>query len=261
MIASDLDGTLFDRDHRVSERTASALRAARSEGVVVVAATGRAPRSAVDRLAGLDIVDVLVCSNGAIIHDPVDDITTDRFVIDAGHVSEIFECLDAGLPGVSFCWELAEGSSWDDEFHHIASNHSDLDVYEPGPRPGPDESVSKLMVLHPELRREALIEEFRRHVEAPVSLGCSGVPFIEVTGEGVDKATALHVVARRYDIDVSQVVAFGDNNNDIAMLQWAGVGIAVANAAAEAAAVADAVIGHHDDDSVASWVEQLLARW
>lgn len=259
MIATDLDRTLLDRDHTVSDRTVAALRAARAAGIFVVAATGRAPLSAMDRLAHHDIVDMLVCSNGSLIHDPRTNRSTDRFPIDATSVAEVFARLDASLPGVSFCWEAEDHSAWDEGFHAIAIEHPDLWTFAPAPRPGPSLSITKLMVLHPTLERELLLATLREHLDVPVTLASSGVRFVEVTGEGISKAHALAVLADRFGVDASEVVAFGDNHNDIAMLQWAGSGVAVANALPEVHAVADTVIGDHHDDAVAAHVEALLS--
>jgi Cof subfamily protein (haloacid dehalogenase superfamily) len=258
MIATDLDRTLLNRDLTVSDRSVAALRAARDAGIVVVAATGRAPLSAMDRLARHDIVDMLVCSNGSLIHDPRTNRTIDRFPIDATAVAEVFACLDVALPGVSFCWEAEDHSAWDDGFHEIAIEHPDLWTFAPAPRPDPSISITKLMVLHPTLEREMLLAALREQLDVPVTLASSGVKFVEVTGEGISKAHALGVLAERFDVDPSDVVAFGDNHNDIAMLQWAGSGVAVANALPEVHAIADEVIGDHHDDAVAAHIETIL---
>lgn len=258
MIATDLDRTLLDRDHTVSQRSVEALRAARDAGIFVVAATGRAPLSAMDRLAHHDIVDMLVCSNGSLIHDPRTDRSTDRFTIDATSVADVFACLDAALPGVSFCWEAEDHSAWDEGFNAIAIEHPDLSSFAPAARPDPTLSITKLMVLHPTLERELLLAAIREHLDVPVTLAWSGVKFVEVTGEGISKAHALAVLAERFGVDAGDVVAFGDNHNDIAMLQWAGSGVAVANALPEVHAIADVVIGDHHDDAVAEHIESIL---
>ena len=75
---------------------------------------------------------------------------------------------------------------------------------------------------------------------------------------GVDKAATTAKVAASWGISAGEVVAFGDNANDLELLAWAGTGVAVENALPETKAVADCVIGHHADDAVASFVAGLL---
>jgi hydroxymethylpyrimidine pyrophosphatase-like HAD family hydrolase len=85
------------------------------------------------------------------------------------------------------------------------------------------------------------------------------VQFVEITGVDVSKATTLQHICTEWGIQASEVVAFGDNNNDIDMLRWAGHGVAVANATDAVRLNADEVIGHHDHDSVAEAIERVVA--
>ena len=89
-------------------------------------------------------------------------------------------------------------------------------------------------------------------------LGNSGVGVVEVTGHGVDKSTGLSHLCDRWGISAREVVAFGDNHNDVGMLLWAGHGVAMGNAADSAIEVADEVIGDHRDDAVAVYIESIV---
>lgn len=258
VIASDLDGTLLGPDHQLAQPTIEALRAARRAGWIVVAATGRNPISAMQRLGPHDVIDALVASNGSLVHDPHNDETIHRFPIDGAHVRDVFGSLDAGISDLSYCWEMATGSSWDRGFEPIARQHEDLFMFAAGERPTADTLVTKIMVSHPDAVGPALAEQLEPLLPAPLTLGCSGVDFVEITGVGVDKSRALHHVLEPHGLDAADVVAFGDNHNDVQMLRWAGHGVAVGNAVDAAKHAADEVIGHHADDSVARFIESLL---
>ena len=258
VVASDLDGTLLGPDHRLAQRTIDALRRARRAGILVVAATGRGPTSAVELLAPYDVVDALICSNGSIVHDVVTDSTTDRFPIEPDHLDALFGDLGAAMPGLSFCWEMDDECAWDAAFDDIAVAHADLRAFGIGARPMSGTRVTKVMVRHETLVREALADALLPHLPAPLTLGCSGVEFVEITGVGVDKASALAHVIGRHGLGADDVVAFGDNHNDTQMLAWAGHGVAVGNAVDAAKAVADEVIGDHGGHSVAAFLESLL---
>ena len=79
----------------------------------------------------------------------------------------------------------------------------------------------------------------------------SKAEYLEFLPPTADKGKALALVAQRYGIGQAQTVAFGDGWNDVPMLQWAGLGLAVANAVDPAKAAADRVIGSNDEDGVA----------
>jgi hypothetical protein len=81
---------------------------------------------------------------------------------------------------------------------------------------------------------------------------------LQVMHATVSKAQALRVVAAELHVRRNQVMAIGDNANDVGMLQWAGVAVAMANAAPQALAVADHVADHHDADGAAHAIRQII---
>jgi Cof subfamily protein (haloacid dehalogenase superfamily) len=261
MIASDLDGTLFGPDHRLSPRTIEAVQAADAAGIRVVAATGRSTTSAVPRIRHAGVIRTAVCSNGSLIHDLATDTTVQRFPIDADHVDRFMATVSALDHRFAFCWETDHGNGWDDAFDDIASLHEDLgDVRGLVTRPTSSHRTTKLMVRHPEITQEDLRDHLVPHLIDPLTVSTSGVQFVEVTGVGITKASALAALCAEWSIDHSDVVAFGDNHNDAAMLAWAGHGVAMANGSSSARDAADQVIGTNADDAVAMFIEQLLAN-
>lgn len=259
LIASDLDGTLFGPDHHLTPRTVDAVQAAVGAGIHVVAATGRSTTSAVPRLAPVEVIDTAVCSNGSLIHDLPTATTTDRFPIDPAMVDRLLAAVSAIDDRFAFCWETDHGNGWDDAFDDIAFIHEDLGE-ERGldRRPIPTDRTTKIMVRHPEITQEELREFLVPRLADPLTVSTSGVQFVEITAVGVDKAYAVAELCARWGIDRSEVVAFGDNHNDAALLGWAGHGIAMGNGSPSARAAADDVIGTNADDAVARWIEALL---
>ena len=261
LIACDLDGTLLAPDGRMSARTIAAVRAAHDAGIRVVAATGRSTPSAVPRIRPAVVIDTVVCSNGSLIHDVASGQTTDRFQIDPTHVNRVFAVLTAADEGFSLCWETRHGNGWDQPFNEIAFTHEDLGEHPSLPRrPTLWDVTTKIMVRHAGFDTpEALSTHIQALLTDPVTVSTSGVQFVEITGEGVDKAFGLNRLCERWSIDPADVVAFGDNHNDAAMLRWAGHGVAMGNATPSARDAADEVTGTNADDAVAGWIESRIA--
>lgn len=260
LIASDLDGTLFGPEHAVTPRTIAAVQAAVGAGIHVIAATGRSTTSAVPRLAPVEVIDTAVCSNGSLIHDLPTGQITDRFPIDPAMVERLLACVSAIDDRFAFCWETDRGNGWDDAFDDIAFVHEDFGE-ERGleRRPIMSDCTTKIMVRHPQIEQEELREFLVPRMVDPLTVSTSGVQFVEITGVGINKATAVAELCSRWEIDRRDVVALGDNHNDAALLEWAGLGIAMGNGSSLARSAADIVIGTNTDDAVAQWIEALLS--
>lgn len=245
----------------VSPRTVAALRAASDAGVVVVAATGRSHRTALPLLEPIGVVSWAVCSNGATLYDLGAGAVDGHHAIGGAEVDELVDGLCTAIDGVAFAWEAADGFGWDGRF---LARHPGADAL-PYNGPAPDGArptgpLLKVLVSHPHLRDVPLVDHLAPMLPEGLVVSTSGAPFAEVTAAGVDKAFGLGQLAARLGIDRSEVVAFGDNNNDLAMLAWAGHGVAMGNALPEVAAVADEVTARHDEDGVALVIERVLAE-
>lgn len=89
----------------------------------------------------------------------------------------------------------------------------------------------------------------------------TGFESVDIIPAGISKETGLVHLADKLDIKSSQVLAFGDNLNDLEMLTYAGQAVAVSNARDEVKQVVDQVIGHHDDQAVLSYIEKLVDEY
>lgn len=266
LLATDLDGTLLRRDHQtISPRTLAAFAAARAAGVEVLALSGRQPYSMGAILRDTPLAGHIVGSNGSVSMDLISQEVHFEERLELGAQRQLAHALLAAFPGAMFVSVRSAGNEYvaqhgyhgeqDPGAEHalwpVVHRYGDLDEVLAEP------SV-KLVVADPDHRAEDLLV-VARDLAVP---GCepvtSGAPFLEVGRAGVSKASALARFCAARGIAASEVVAFGDNVNDAAMLQWAGHGVAMANAVGEALAVADEVTTDNEDDGVARVVERLL---
>ena len=120
------------------------------------------------------------------------------------------------------------------------------------------EPVTKLVLQHPEISQPELHQVAAGLGGEKIEACYSGAGLVEISAAGVTKGAALAELCAELGIDSSETIAFGDMLNDISMLEWAGRGIAVANAHAEVLAIADEVTTSNDEDGVALVLEQML---
>ena len=119
--------------------------------------------------------------------------------------------------------------------------------------------MTKLLVRHPAMDFAEVAERARRAVGEDAVVTWAGLRLVEISAAGVTKAFALERLCRRLGVAPAEVVAVGDMPNDLAMLAWAGTGVAVANATREVLDAADEVTAANTDDGVALLLERILA--
>lgn len=258
LIATDLDGTLLREGGAVSSRNKAALRAARDAGLDVVLVTGRPP-SWVDHTADeLALDGVAICSNGALLYDLTSRAVVSRNLVPADILRRLVEALREQLPGVGFAYQRVDDLVLEPHFRYAGSSLDDA------PRDSGDAvldvPVAKLLASCPDVDFETFLSAVAEVAGSDVVVTHSGDPgLVEVNATGVTKALALESLCAERGVAPEQVVAFGDMPNDVMLLRWAGLGVAVANAHPDAIAAADEVTGRNDEDGVAVVVERLLA--
>jgi Cof subfamily protein (haloacid dehalogenase superfamily) len=253
-VATDLDGTIVHDDTPPSPRTVAALQRVTERGGALVIVTARPPRYVAHLLGALDHHGLVICANGAVVYDlATEQVVRDRSLAPST-AFEIVERLRAEIPGIAFAAETHSGFTR--EPHFVWGWSDPGSARTAAAEHFVDEPVTKLLVRHPDLMPDEVIAAARRAVGDLAVHHDSGEPgMLELSAPGVSKATALEELTSDLGIAPDEVVAFGDMPNDVPMLTWAGIGVAVANAHADVLAVADAVTASCVDDGVAQWLD------
>ena len=260
LIATDLDGTMFGPDHRPAPRTVAAINAAADAGIHIVAVTGRSWFTGVAQATSTGArLDHFIGSNGGHRVDLRSDRIDERLCFPAATVRDVDALLRAGLGDIGMGYELADTMAWDERFVELSPVNLDghARVASPVPRDGFGE-IGKLLVTHPEARNIDLVDLIRPHVEPDVNVTTSGVTFVELTPPGADKGAALARLCASLGIEADDVLAFGDNQNDLTMLEWAGRSVAMGNGLGMVKAIADETTTTNQELGVALVIEDLL---
>lgn len=257
LIATDLDGTLLRSDQTISDRTFEVLAQAQAQGVTIVAATGRG-HTALPKFTHAGIIELAICANGATVVDLGSDRVIERRELQGPVVAAIFDEVQAAIHDSSFAWDSSAGFGWDPAF--APHGHILIDSYASASSVDFDEraTVSKAFVANDDLGYAVLAQRVKDVISVDVEVSSAGHPFVVITAATATKRNALARLCLSRDIDASQVVAFGDSWNDLDMLSWAGVGVAMANGNDDVLQAADTVTESNDQDGVANFVASLL---
>jgi Cof subfamily protein (haloacid dehalogenase superfamily) len=255
VVASDLDGTLVREDGTISQRTRDALQLAEAAGALVVFVTGRPPRWMKPVVEATGASGLAICANGALVYDLGRGEIVREHALQPASAARLVTALREALPGVQFAVEsgLAFGHEPAYEPSWPMPNRRVAEVEELIADP-----VSKLLVKHPDWPAEEIHQQVVDLAGDQAVVTYSGNVLLEISGAGVSKASTLAALCEEQGHAPAEVVAFGDMPNDVPMLQWAGHGVAVANAHEQVLAVADEVAASNDDDGVAKVIERLF---
>ena len=261
LVASDVDGTLLDPYSRVTDRTRAVVHRVVEAGVPFVLVTGRPPRWVVPIAEQLGHAGLTVCANGAVLYDAATDRIRSAVTLDPLQLRDAADAVATALPDAKLAVELP-GTSAAGELFLAEPNYTH-------PWPGADSEAAprdellgrpalKLLVRQAGASSDAMA----RALDAVLG-GALGVTFstghglVEVSAPGVTKGSGLAAVAVELGVEASAVVAFGDMPNDLAMLAWAGCGVAMANAHPAVLDTCDEVTAPNGEDGLAL----VLERW
>ena len=259
VVATDLDGTLLSPAGTVSSRTAEAVAAARAAGIHVLPVTGRPPQSLWDLATTAGLGPLGICSNGAVVVD-----LAEQSVVEVDHLpgelaAELVHRSRRIEPEIRFAVDNLESFTHETTFFERTVDWDEV-VYETDDlTPVLATGCLKLIARRPGLSAAELIARLEPALGPAVHLTTSGLDWVDIGAVGITKATALARVCGRLGAGAPEVVAVGDNHNDLTMLAWAGRGLAMANAAEVIRASADAVLPGNHDEGVAVLLERLAA--
>ncbi|ADY12791.1 Cof-like hydrolase [Sphaerochaeta globosa str. Buddy] len=263
LICTDIDGTLLNREHQITERTKEALKRARRQGIIIALVSGRIGSSLRILQQEIGIQGPLGCFNGSLALDD-DGNELEAHPI---RLEQAFEVLDAvkhtDLESFVFTnesWYTKKRSAWYDieveasrtegrvvPFGELASS------FYPGERP-----FKVLCMHHDPSYVQAMQAKLQQNFGTSLNILNSSPKYIEILARGVDKGHAVRSLCNAYKIDAGSVMAVGDYYNDIGMFRASGYSVAMGNAPSDVKEHAIAVTKSNSEDGLALAIESIL---
>jgi Cof subfamily protein (haloacid dehalogenase superfamily) len=239
-------------------RTLAALRRAREAGVRVIVVTGRMYRSIAPYLKEAGLEDPVVCYQGAVVaeadgtflrHVPI-PLDVAREAIDAVTAEGVH--LNAYVDDDLYVAEVTPEARAYADFQHIPLHPvGDLRTWLSQP-------PTKLVAVDERTRIDELEQRLKPRFAGRLYVSKSLPEFLEFASPDVNKASGLAFLADRLGFSREGTVALGDGENDVELVQWAGFGVAVANAHERVLAAADLVCPSDEEEGVAQVIEAYL---
>lgn len=262
LIVLDLDGTLLTDEKVISAKTKNILQQAKNEGHEVMIATGRPYRSSEMYYKELGLSTPIVNFNGAFVHHPRNSSwKTLHTPIDLKVVKQVVEAVES----YSIKNMLAE--VLDDVYLHYHDEKilSAFSLGNPQVTTGDLKSLLKTdptsLLIHAEEDSVDLVRQHLRDVHAEViDHRRWGAPWdvIEIVKHGLNKAVGLSHVSEFLNIPQERIIAFGDEDNDLEMIEYAGVGVAMGNAISPLKNIANEVTLSNNEDGIAELLIEKL---
>ncbi|WP_019153277.1 Cof-type HAD-IIB family hydrolase [Robertmurraya massiliosenegalensis] len=262
LIALDLDGTLLTDEKTLSEATKKVITKAKEDGHVVMIATGRPFRSSEMYYHELNLNTPIVNFNGAFVHHPLSknwgvyhnplDINVAKDVVDVCYQHEFHNIVAEVIDQVYF------------HYH----DERLLDVFSMG---NPSVTTGDLrefltdsptsMLIHTEEEQLKTIRSHLSDVHAEfIDHRSWAAPWhvIEIVRHGLNKAIGIQKVSDYMNIPKERIIAFGDEDNDFEMIEYAGRGVAMGNAIDQLKNIANDTTLTNEEDGVAVYLNDLL---
>lgn len=270
MIGLDLDGTLLTDKKELTDRTKAALRRAIELGITVLVASGRPWMGVPEELRNFPGMRYALTSNGARIIDTKDDRVIEEHLLSP----------ELALKALAVCGKYdtlqevyfdGQGYAPEDQMAYVEKYHRNPSMCEYMRKtrlPVKDirklveqenRGLDKVQALFADMdERETAWKELEQ--EKGLELVGSLQYNIEINAAGVNKGTGLVNLGRMLGIRRKEIMAFGDGDNDIAMLREAGFGVAMANADEQVKAAADYITLSNEEEGVAEAIERLVLK-
>ncbi|MFA3778063.1 pyridoxal phosphatase [Yersinia sp. 1652 StPb PI] len=265
IIALDLDGTLLDHKKRILPESLSALAQARAEGIKVVVVTGRHHVAIHPFYQALELDTPAICCNGTYIYDYHAKKVLDSNPLQPQQAVQVLQLLEqTGIHGLMY---VDDAMLYQQTSGHVIRSLSWAESLPPAQRPTllhvdslldaahTASSIWKFATSHSDIEQ---LRALATQIENEMGLACewSWHDQVDIAQTGNSKGKRLQQWVESQGLSMKDVIAFGDNFNDLSMLESAGLGVAMGNSADAIKQRADLVIADNEQPGIAGVIRQ-----
>ena len=263
LVALDMDGTLLNSEKEITERNKQAIAKAREKGVSVVLASGRPLHGMKEKLNELELTsenDFVVSFNGSFVHRVADFKEIHSRIItgkDAKRVANLAKELGVHMHAFSVEHGLITPENNPYTGHEATINGVETTEFDFSQLED-DHSIIKVMFADaPEVLDKAT-PQLPSELYDDYTVVRSAHIFLEFLNKGSNKGVGVATVADHLGINPDEVICMGDAENDHHMIEYAGLGVAMANATDETKEIADYITDSNEDSGVAKVIEKFI---
>lgn len=268
LVAIDLDGTLLNSEKKVSEENRTALQLASEKDVKIVICSGRVFKGARVFARHISTNEPIIACNGALIKDmQTDDVLYANTVskedchriVDICHKENVY--FHAYLGDVLYTEALKFGSAFHSKMNQRLPSEDRLEIVLA-------DDMHEVVETNPALaykfvaisdNAEQLAKTRSRICDIKtIDVMSSFYDNFEMVNHGVSKGNAVKFLCEKLDIKREEVIAIGDNENDLSMIQYAGVGVAMGNAESIVKDIADYITLDNDKNGVSDAIRKFI---
>lgn len=263
LIALDMDGTLLTSDKKVSESNEAAIKAAEKKGVKIVLASGRPLAGLTRYLEELDLLkgdDFVLSFNGGLVQNTKTGEIVSKVSLkgaDLKYIYEISKSLNINIHAFSAKEGLIAPKASQYTEYEATLNGIDFTIKDFS-EVDDDEDIIKVMMIDPQEMLDPAIEKLPNEVYEKYSVFKSAPFFLEFTNKEVDKGLGLKRLGEHLGIKQEEIIACGDAGNDLSMVKYAGLGVAMGNATDEVKEAAEFITSSNDEDGIALVIEKFI---
>lgn len=263
LIALDMDGTLLKNDKTISDKTIEAIKLATKKNLHVVLCTGRPLNGIKKYLKELDLFDsknYVICLNGALIQDTTNNVISSFNLTheDFNLLSDLSDELHVHMQAISPDSDITHNRNVSKyTVKHSLFNDMQLKIVDKYALPE-ETIVNKVMFIDDKEIIDRVISELPAWVYERFTVVRSSDVFLEILSKKANKGLAVSLLAEHLGLSKDEVICVGDAENDITMIEYAGLGVAMENAFPEVKKIANFITTSNEEDGVAKVIKEFM---
>lgn len=256
-VFSDIDGTLLNSQHQITPKTEEAIKNVLKQGIPFIPVSARPPYAITPYTEQLGAQHGMICYSGALILDK--NLTALYSVILAPQDLQKLNTLLADFARLSISYYA--GLDWfcNDVNNNWIKQESEITGLSAKLLQGNLTDVHKILIMG-SAEEIQIVEPVLKQALPHLSIQRSKDEYLEITNSAATKAKAIQFMAQHLGISAEQIIAFGDNFNDLDMLQYAGLSIAMGNAPDAIKQVAKEVTATNNEDGIALVLNRVFGK-